>query len=213
MNDDLIYKVTDYILLNVYSLNSSGFYYGRAGVSLAFFEAARLLADDYLEEHAFELLQEALLYKGDDLSLHNGYSGISFVFHYLIENDFVEADVDELFSEQEKKMKLAVGNLFSVTSISTSTLSVIIDRLYLLRREKEHNKEEIEQLESFVFSSSEDGLESKLLTVMSTKDISICYADGLARWLLYVVYVESLESGLDVSRFGELFKLIPQWKK
>lgn len=213
MNVDLINKVTDYVLLNAYSLNSSGLHNGKAGVSLALFEVARFMEDDYLENHAFELLQEALLYKGGDMSFNNGYSGISFVFHYLIDNNFVEADIDELFGEQEQKLELFAGDLISLASISTTTLSVCIDRLYLLRQVEEHNREEIEQLESFIFSSSENELESKLLTIMSSKGISISYADGLARWLLYVVYVESLKRGMDVSRFGCLFKFVPLWKR
>ncbi len=210
---DLINKITDYVLLNAYSLDSSGLYHGKAGISLALFEVARLMEDDYLEEHAFELLQEALLYEGDDLSLNNGYSGISFVFHYLIEHNFVDADVDELFGEQEQNLKSFVGDLISITNIPTTPLSVCIDRLYLLHREEERNKEEIELLESFIFSLSEEELETKLLTIMAPKGISIAYADGLARWLLYVVYLESFKRGLDVSRFDNLFKLVPLWKR
>lgn len=118
-----------------------------------------------------------------------------------------------MFGEQEQKLELFAGDLISLASISTTTLSVCIDRLYLLRQVEEHNREEIEQLESFIFSSSENELESKLLTIMSSKGISISYADGLARWLLYVVYVESLKRGMDVSRFGCLFKLVPLWKR
>lgn len=76
MNVDLINKITDYVLLNAYSLNSSGFYNGKAGVALTLFEVARLMEEDYLEEHAFYLLQEALLYKGGDLGFNDGYSGI-----------------------------------------------------------------------------------------------------------------------------------------
>ena len=213
MTVSLINTITDYILLNAYSLDSFGVYYGKAGISLVLFEAARLMEDDYLEEHAFELLQESLLYKGEDLSFNNGYSGISFVLHYLIDNNFVEADVDELFGEQELKLQSFVGKMISVTNIPTSTLSICIDQLYLLRREEERNKEEIEQLDSFLFSLSEEELETKLLEIMCSNGISISYADGLARWLLYVVYIESFKRALDVSRFDNLFKLVPLWKR
>ena len=213
MTADLISKITDYILLNAYSINSSGFYHGKAGVSLALFEVSRLLQDDYLEEHAFELLQESLLYKGEDLGFADGYAGISFVFHYLIDNKFIDADIDELFGEQELELQSFVGKMISVTNIPTSTLSICIDQLYLLRREEERNKEEIEQLDSFLFSLSEEELETKLLEIMCSNGISISYADGLARWLLYVVYIESFKRALDISRFDNLFKLIPLWKR
>ena len=53
-------------MLNVCSLHSSGLYTGKAGVSLALFEVSGLMKDDDLEERVFELLEESLLYKGDD---------------------------------------------------------------------------------------------------------------------------------------------------
>lgn len=59
----LIRKLVDYILLNAYSVNSTGLYNGKAGLSLSLFGAARLLNDDYIEDQAYELLQEALLSK------------------------------------------------------------------------------------------------------------------------------------------------------
>lgn len=213
MNVDLILKITDYVLLNAYSLSSSGLYYGKAGVSLALFEISRLLENDYLEEHAFELLQEALLYKGDDLSFMNGYAGISFVLHYLMDNDFVEADADELVGEQERKLQSEAPCEIPVTDLSFSALSACIDRLFLLHRDLERDKEEIEVLQSFLFSSSEEELEAKLLKIMNSAGANISYAHGLARWLLYGAYTESLERGLDVSRFDNLFKLVPIWKR
>lgn len=60
-------KLIDYVLLNACSVNSSGLYNGKAGMSLALFEAARLLKDPYIEEQAFDLLQEALLSKNEDI--------------------------------------------------------------------------------------------------------------------------------------------------
>lgn len=213
MDVNLISKVVDYVLLNACSLHSSGLYTGKSGVALALFEVSRLMKDDYWEECAFELLEESLLYKGDDLSFHRGYSGIRFALHYLIEHQFIDADINELFNEQERKLQSFTGELLPVTSISDTPLSVCIDRLYLLRYDERRNCEEIEWLESFLFSASEDKLESKLLTIMGLKGINISYGGGLSRWLLYVVYVESLKRGLDISRFARLFNPLPQWKR
>lgn len=211
--ETLIRKISDFVLLNAYSTESSGFYNGKAGISLALFEVSRLLKDEYLEEHAFELLQEALLYKGDDMSFASGYFGISFVLHYLVENDFVEADIDDLLGEQEQKIQLASREVIPISQLAVSTLSTCIDRLYLLRCASERNREEIEQLEAYLFSSSEEELERKLLEIMLPNGINVGYAHGLVRWLLYAVYVGSLQQGVDVSRFKSLFKMIPVWKR
>lgn len=101
-----IRKLIDYTLLNACSVNSSGLYNGKAGISLALFVAARYLQDEYIEEQAFKLLQEALLSKADDISFENGLSGIGYVLLYIIENDFIEADFNELFSKQIEKILL-----------------------------------------------------------------------------------------------------------
>ncbi|WP_157279125.1 lanthionine synthetase LanC family protein [Proteiniphilum acetatigenes] len=101
----------DYLLLNAYSVNSSGLYNGKAGISLCFFEIARFLQDEYIEEQAFELLQESLLTKNEDIGFENGLSGIGYVLLYLIKNQFIEADFEELFGNQQRKIEEYIENL------------------------------------------------------------------------------------------------------
>lgn len=104
INETKIRKLIDYTLLNACSINSSGLYNGKAGIALALFEVARYLQDEYIEEQAFDLLQEALVSKTEDISFENGLSGIGYVLLYLIENEFIDADFDELFGEQFEKI-------------------------------------------------------------------------------------------------------------
>lgn len=104
VNEGIIRKIVDYILLNACSVNSSGLYNGKAGIAWALFETARFLQDEYIEEQAFELLKEALISKTDDMGFENGLSGIGYVLLYLIKNDFIDADFDELFDEQYEKI-------------------------------------------------------------------------------------------------------------
>lgn len=99
-----IRKLVDYVLLNAYSVNSTGLYNGKAGISLTLFEVARLLNDDYLEDQAYELLQESLLSTNEDLSFENGLAGIGYTLLYLSENGFIDADFDDLFKEQYEKI-------------------------------------------------------------------------------------------------------------
>ncbi|RNC64979.1 lanthionine synthetase LanC family protein [Proteiniphilum sp. X52] len=99
-----IRKLVDYLLLNACSINSSGLYNGKAGIAWALFEVARYLQDEYIEDQAFDLLQEALISKTDDIGFENGLSGIGHVLIYLIKNDFIDADFDELFGEKYEKI-------------------------------------------------------------------------------------------------------------
>jgi hypothetical protein len=94
-------KLTDYILLNAYSVRSAGLYDGKSGMALCLFEVARYLDNEELADKAFELLQESLAFvnKSRNISFGNGLSGIGFVLLYLIENQFIDADFEELFGE------------------------------------------------------------------------------------------------------------------
>lgn len=106
INETTIRKIVDNILLNASSVNSSGLYNGKAGMALALFEAARYLKDDGIEEKAFNLFQESLIRteKSNDLSFENGLSGIGHTLIYLITNQFLDADFDEIFKSQTEKI-------------------------------------------------------------------------------------------------------------
>lgn len=104
IKEEYLRKLTDFILLNAYSVSSTGLYNGKAGMSLCLFEVARATEDEQLEEHAFELMQEALLSKNEDIGFENGLSGVGFVFRYLIDKEFLDADFEEMFGEQTQKI-------------------------------------------------------------------------------------------------------------
>ena len=106
-----ISKLVDYLLLNAYSVNSSGLYNGKAGISLCLFEMSRFLQDEYIEEQAFELLKESLLTKNEDIGFENGLSGIGYVLLYLIQNKFIEADFEDLFGHHQKRIEEYIGRL------------------------------------------------------------------------------------------------------
>ncbi|MCC8146070.1 MAG: hypothetical protein LIO93_06470, partial [Bacteroidales bacterium] len=74
----------------------------KIGVALWLVELADSLNEDKIEEHAFEILQEslALSKKKIDISFNNGLSGIGFSLFYLIKNQLLDADFNELFEQQ-----------------------------------------------------------------------------------------------------------------
>lgn len=98
------YRLINFLLLNAYSCGSPGLAHGKAGISLALFEAARKLKNESLEEHAFELLQEALVYSGKNISFSNGSAGVGWLLLYLIRNHLIEADYLELFEQQQNSI-------------------------------------------------------------------------------------------------------------
>lgn len=100
INEALIKKAAEHVMLNSCSVSSSGLFNGKAGMSLALFEVARFLEDEYIEDQALQTLQESLLTKTNDPGFENGLSGIGYVLLYLTKNKLVEADFDELFGDK-----------------------------------------------------------------------------------------------------------------
>lgn len=111
INELIIRKLVDYILLNASFVNLPGLYNGKAGIALALFEAARFLQDEKIEDKAFELFQECLVRPTNDYSFENGLSGIGYVLIYLITYKFIDADFNEIFKEQCEKIISDLDNI------------------------------------------------------------------------------------------------------
>ncbi|MEA5009485.1 lanthionine synthetase LanC family protein [Clostridium tyrobutyricum] len=93
-------KLVTHIISNSDSLDNVGLYYGKTGISLALFEASRYLRNEVVEDKAFDILQQSLIFKDQNYSFENGLSGVGYVLCYLINNRFIEADFDEIFGKQ-----------------------------------------------------------------------------------------------------------------
>jgi len=138
LNELTIHKLIDFILLNSSSVNSSGLYNGKAGISLTLFEVSRYFQNEYIEEEAFNLLQEALLSKNEGISFENGLSGIGFVLFYLIENKFINADFSELFGDNLRKITVTLTEW--AENNSYANLFNNINIVYLLQAIHEKHK-------------------------------------------------------------------------
>lgn len=98
------------MLLHSYSLTNSGLMFGKSGIALCLFEAARFFEYEKLEEYGLELLQEAIAWETSDYSFQNGKAGIICVAEYLIKNEFIDADLQELFlCGLANELKSAIG--------------------------------------------------------------------------------------------------------
>lgn len=140
--EDSVRKLIDYILLNAYSVNSTGLHNGKAGIALVLFEAAKHFQDNYIEEQTIELLKESLLSKNENIGFEEGLSGIGYVLLYLIKNKFVEADFDKLFGKNLNKTidtltiwkeKRATEQLFSNQNIVLFLYSIPDENKSLVR--------------------------------------------------------------------------------
>lgn len=96
----VVRTLADYVMLNSVASDSTSLYYGRAGMSICLFEVSRYLNDEYIEDYAFTLLKQSLVNEKKDIRFDAGLSGIGYVLAYLIRNEFVDADFNELFQNQ-----------------------------------------------------------------------------------------------------------------
>lgn len=102
--ESVIRHFAGYVLLDGCCSRSAGLYDGQAGIALALFESARVLDDSFLEGEAFRLLQQSLLYQGEDVGFPDGWAGIGFALAYLSRYRFVDADFDNLFGKQTRRI-------------------------------------------------------------------------------------------------------------
>ncbi len=124
-SNEIIHKLTDNLLLSKYQVDFSGLYNGKVGIALGVFEAARYLHDDSIEGEAFNLLQESLLSNNRDVSFENGLSGIGSVFLYLIENQFIDANFEEIFEEHCEEIIKRFENIDKQPDFLLSSMKVI----------------------------------------------------------------------------------------
>lgn len=103
IDQPIIKKLTDFILLNAYSLDSYGLYNGKSGLSLCLFELASFFQDERLADHAFELMQESLLTRTKSVLFETGLSGIGFFLLHIIDNHpYIQISFEEMFDEKRK---------------------------------------------------------------------------------------------------------------
>lgn len=139
-----LYLLIDTLLLHGCSLNSSGLYYGKAGLSFSLFCASQYLNDEYIEEQASELLQEALLSEGKIKDFQNGTAGIAYVLILLDKIGWIKANIFELWNEKIQAILEEIHNI--QPSISEENFKKL-DFLLLIEILKENiqNSEELKK--------------------------------------------------------------------
>ncbi len=100
-----ILQLSDLVLLNTYSYDSLSLYYGKCGSAICLFEVSLLLDDSSIKQKAFEILCQSLLAKNQDISFRKGLSGIGYILEYVVKQGYIDADIQEIFGEQNQKIK------------------------------------------------------------------------------------------------------------
>ena len=119
------YDIVKFLLRYGDTMDVSGLYNGKAGLSLALFVAADYLRDEYLQDTAFYYLKEVLVTKNNDFGFENGLSGIGYTLLYLIEHKFLDTDYDEIFRTQHKEILNHYDNIANNPSLLLTHQTII----------------------------------------------------------------------------------------
>lgn len=127
-------SLSDFLLLNAHSLPQSTLANGKAGVALALGLLGKALDDEYIQDQSVDILEEALLYKGQDLSFDDGWAGMCWVLIILLREELLEADYHELVGDKHQAI---VRHLKAVRSRQSLDIKESLEQLILLE-EYEH---------------------------------------------------------------------------
>ncbi|GHT10683.1 hypothetical protein FACS189426_11350 [Bacteroidia bacterium] len=107
-----------------------GLYYGKTGIAIFFFHYAAYTKETKYEDFACELLEEIVpqLSKNYSVDFETGLTGIGVGIEYLVRENFVDADTDDIFAPMDK----AFGDLINRNFLSGQNI-VDIGKYFLAR--------------------------------------------------------------------------------
>ena len=107
-------SLKNYLLIDSLSVSYTGLS-GKAGAALTLFELSR--KDSFLENYAFEIFKESLVFLNNDFS-YKGTVGVGLILNYLIDNKLIDADFEELFGESHRKIvQQALSGAFPTVNV------------------------------------------------------------------------------------------------
>ena len=114
--EKILKQISEILIKQGISIADPGLLHGKMGVIIFFFHYARYTGNPSFEEYAMVLMdkiQEQIL-KQQDMDYANGLAGIGSAIEYLSQNNFIEANTNEILEDFDKR-------LFDETSFGNHT--------------------------------------------------------------------------------------------
>lgn len=104
--DVSLQQIVNHLIINSSFLTDLSLYHGKTGIVLFLYNYARYTKNPIYEEFAGELLDEIFQEIHDNIGLdfENGLSGIGWGVLYLIKNQFITGDPNEILEDIDMKM-------------------------------------------------------------------------------------------------------------
>lgn len=106
-NENNILKyIADHLIINSLGVHDLGLYTGKMGITIFFYHYSRFKNIDIYNDFADSLLEEIIQDLDTSISINfkDGLSGIGWGIQYLIENQFVKSEDDEILSDFDDRI-------------------------------------------------------------------------------------------------------------
>jgi len=102
----ILKQISNILLINGGFLKNPGLYAGEMGLVLFFFHYSRYTQNDLYADYGFELLEKIQngIHQKTSINYRNGLAGIGSAVEYLVQNDFIEADTDEILEDFDQRI-------------------------------------------------------------------------------------------------------------
>jgi hypothetical protein len=120
--------------------NNLGLFNGKMGIAIFMYKYARQIGNEIYEDYAGELIDEIFeeINTSTPVGFENGLTGVGWGIEYLVKNQFIEADTNEVLSEIDNVINKAMMQR-SVLTVDDSDLFGY--GLYYLSRLRENQKD------------------------------------------------------------------------
>jgi hypothetical protein len=101
-----IRNIVDHLLFHSSYLNNVGFFHGKMGIVVAMYAYANRYKDKFIEEYAWDLLQEVYdgIHADMPIGIESGLAGIGYAITLLCEKGWIECDLNAVLSDIDSKI-------------------------------------------------------------------------------------------------------------
>jgi hypothetical protein len=99
--DDRLRRIANFLLLNASFIDNLGLLNGKMGIAIFFYHYSRYTQNKIFEDYAGELIDEIYeeINVNTPINFSDGLTGIGWGVEYLVRNNFIEGDTDEVLAE------------------------------------------------------------------------------------------------------------------
>ena len=105
-NQVILRKVVERLILEADTLQDQGLYNGKLGIAIFFAHYACYMQNSIYTEYACSLINRlsSFLCEGYSYSMKNGLAGVGWGIEYLIQNNLIDADSDDVLEELDNSL-------------------------------------------------------------------------------------------------------------